>query len=240
MPEKLNKLNGVNIVKKIIVFVIIAFNTIVGQNTGNPDKIVVPLNSSEDLELINVKAEVVDQMGKTGIEISKSDGEITGETLVIIPEIIFKNGTITIELTGEPSAEADPNMRGFVGVAFHVNGADYSRYKCFYLRPTNARADNQLRRNHSTQYIAHPEYPWYRLRKEHNGLYESYVDLAPGEWTKIKIEVADKVAKLYVHDAEQPSLTIKDLKHEESEGKIALWLHSSTLARFRNLVVTPK
>jgi hypothetical protein len=227
-------------VKKIIVFVIIAFNTIVGQNTGNPDKIVVPLNSSEDLELINVKAKVVDQMGKTGIEISKSDGEITGETLVIIPEIIFKNGTITIELTGEPSAEADPNMRGFVGVAFHVNGADYSRYKCFYLRPTNARADNQLRRNHSTQYIAHPEYPWYRLRKEHNGLYESYVDLAPGEWTKIKIEVADKVAKLYIHDAEQPSLIINDLKHEESEGKIALWLHSSTLARYRNLVVTPK
>ncbi len=240
MPEKLNKLNGVNIVKKIIVFVIIAFNTIVGQNTGNPDKIVVPLNSSEDLELINVKAEVVDQMGKTGIEISKSDGEITGETLVIIPEINFKNGTITIELTGEPSAEADPNMRGFVGVAFHVNGADYSRYKCFYLRPTNARADNQLRRNHSTQYIAHPEYPWYRLRKEHNGLYESYVDLAPGEWTKIKIEVADKVAKLYVHDADQPCLIINDLKHEESEGKIALWLHSSTLARFRNLVVKPK
>jgi len=177
---------------------------------------------------------------KPGFKSRKNDGEITGETLVIIPEINFKNGIITIELTGEPSAEADSNMRGFVGVAFHVNGADYSRYKCFYLRPTNARADNQLRRNHSTQYIAHPEYPWYRLRKEHNGLYESYVDLVPGEWTKIKIEVADKVAKLYVHDAEQPSLIINDLKHEESEGKIALWLHSSTLARYRNLVVTPK
>ena len=222
------------------MFVIIAINTIVGQTTGNSGEIVIPLNSNEDLELINVKAEVVDHMGKTGIEISKGDGEITGETLVIIPEINFKNGTITIELTGEPSAEADPNMRGFVGVAFHVNGADYSRYKCFYLRPTNARADNQLRRNHSTQYIAHPEYPWYRLRKEHTGLYESYVDLVPGEWTKIKIEVADKVSKLYVHDAEQPSLIINDLKHEESEGKIALWLHSSTLARYRNLVITTK
>jgi hypothetical protein len=236
----LNKLNGVNIVKKILVFVIIAINTIIGQTTGDSDKIVFPLNSTEDLELINVKAEVVDYMGKSGIEISKSDSEITGETLVIIPEINFENGIITIELTGEPSAEADPQMRGFVGIAFHVNQTDYSRYKCFYLRSTNARADNQLRRNHSTQYIAHPEYPWYRLRKEHTGLYESYVDLVPAEWTKIKIEVADKVAKLYVHDAEQPCLIINDLKHEESEGKIALWLHSSTLARYRNLVVTPQ
>jgi len=227
-------------VKKILVFVIIAINVIIGQTSGNPDEIKFPLNSSEDLKLINVKADVVDYMGKTGIQISKNDGEITGETLVIIPEINFKNGIITIELTGEPSAEADPQMRGFVGVAFHVDQTDYSRYKCFYLRPTNARADNQLRRNHSTQYIAHPEYPWYRLRKEHNGLYESYVDLVPGEWTKIKIEVADKVAKLYVHNAEQPSLIINDLKHEESEGKIALWLHSSTLARYRNLIVTPK
>ncbi len=226
--------------KKILVFVIIAINVIIGQTSGNPDEIKFPLNSSEDLKLINVKADVVDYMGKTGIQISKNDGEITGETLVIIPEINFKNGIITIELTGEPSAEADPQMRGFVGVAFHVDQTDYSRYKCFYLRPTNARADNQLRRNHPTQYIAHPEYPWYRLRKEHPGLYESYVDLVPGEWTKIKIEVADKVAKLYVHDAEQPCLIINDLKHEESEGKIALWLHSSTLARYRNLIVTPK
>ena len=71
-------------------------------------------------------------------------------------------------------------------------------------------------------------------------MYESYVDLVPGEWTKMKIEVADKVAKLYVNDSEQPCLIINDLKHKETEGKIALWLHSSTLARYRNLVVTPQ
>ena len=77
------------------------------------------------------------------------------------------------------------------------------------------------------------------MRKENPGLYESYVDLAPGEWIKIKIVVDGKTAKLYLHNAEQPSLIVNDLKHEDSEGKIALWLHSSTLARYRNLVVTP-
>jgi len=115
-----------------------------------------------------------------------------------------------------------------------------TKYECFYLRPTNARADNQLRRNHSIQYISHPEYPWYRLRKESPGLYESYVDLVPGEWTKVKIEVADQTARLYVHDAEQPCLIVNDFKKRAPEGKIALWLHSSTLARYRNLVITSK
>ena len=66
----------------------------------------------------------------------------------------------------EPAADADPAMRGFVGVAFRVDPEDSNRYECFYLRPTNARADVQLRRNHTTQYVSHPDYPWYRLREE--------------------------------------------------------------------------
>ena len=113
--------------------------------------------------------------------------------------------------------------------------SDPDRYECFYLRPTNARADNQLQRNHSTQYVAHPEHPWYRLREESPGMYESYVDLAAGEWTSIRIEVKGTTAALYVGEAEQPVLVVKDLKHGESVGQIGLWLHESTLAHFRNL-----
>ena len=227
--------------KKILMltYLVIAINCVLGQTTEDTAKKIFPLNSSLGLELINVKADVVDHNGKEGILISKIEGEIKGETLVVIPEINFKDGIIEIELTGEPTADADPQMRGFVGIAFRVNPSDYSSYECFYLRPNNARANNQLQRNHSTQYISHPEFPWYRLRQENPGLYESYVDLAPGEWIKIKIVVDGKTAKLYLHNAEQPSLIVNDLKHEDSEGKIALWLHSSTLAHYRNLVVTP-
>jgi hypothetical protein len=46
--------------------------------------------------------------------------------------------------------------RGFVGIAF----------RRFYLRPTNERADDQVRRNHATQYISHRDWPLARLRKE--------------------------------------------------------------------------
>jgi len=80
------------------------------------------------------------------------------------------------------------------------------------IRPTNGRADDQLRRNHSAQYISFPDYEWQRLRAEAPGQYESYVDLVPGEWTRVKVEVSGVKARLYVHDASQPSLIVNDLK----------------------------
>ena len=94
--------------------------------------------------------------------------------------------------------------RGFVGIAFRLQ-ADRKTYDAFYLRPTNGRADDQERRNHAAQYIARPEWPWDRLRKETPSRYEAYVDLLPGTWTKIRIEVRGERARLYVHDNEQPT-----------------------------------
>jgi hypothetical protein len=225
---------------KAVLFFSIAFGCVFGQALESTNVNTFSLNSAEGLELINVNAVEVEHNGKEGIQITAAEGKINVETLVIIPEILFEDGTIEVELTGEPAPNADPQMRGFVGIAFRVDQSNYSSYECFYLRPTNARTDNQLRRNHSVQYVSHPEFPWYKLRNDYPGLYESYVDLEPGVWTKLKIEVAGRVAKLYLHDAEQPCLIVNDLKHGELEGKIALWLHTSTLARYRNLIVTKK
>jgi len=199
----------------------------------------LPLKSAEKLTLINLDAKSVEFKSKEGIRITKASNYTEGETIAIVKDIEFKDGTIEVELAGEPAPEADPQMRGFIGIAFRLQETEPFSYECFYLRPTNGRADNQLQRNHSTQYVSHPEFPWYRLRKESPGAYESYVDLQPGVWTKVKIEVSGKQAKLYVHEAEQPCLIVNDLKHENLKGKIALWLHSSTVAHFRNLIVTP-
>lgn len=198
-----------------------------------------PLTSADGLSLINVDAKVVQHSGRSGLRVTAEDGRTAGETLVVVEEIEFRDGVIELELAGEPAPGADPSMRGFIGVAFRVDPANAERYECFYVRPTNGRADNQLQRNHATQYVSHPEYPWHRLRRESPGMYESYVDLVPGEWTKVRIEVEGTRARLYVHEAGQPTLVVNDLKHGDSSGSIALWLHSSTLAHFRNLRITP-
>ena len=66
---------------------------------------------------------------------------------------------------------------------------------------------------------------------------ESHVDLA-GVWTKIKIEVRGAVARLFVHDSDQPALIVNDLKSgAQAKGAVALWLDSGTVAHFRNLTV---
>ena len=147
---------------------------------------------------------------------------------------------IEAEIAGDVRPGAPEGARGFVGIAFRVQN-DLRTYDAFYLRPTNGRADDQVRRNHSAQYIAHPDWPWFRLRKEFPSKYESYVDLVPGTWTKVKIEVRGEQARLYVHDMKQPTLIVNDVKSgANGKGAIALWIDAGTVAHFRNLAVSRK
>lgn len=71
---------------------------------------------------------------------------------------------------------AHPAARGFIGITFRAS-ADNSKYETFYLRPTNGRADDQVRRNHTLQYMAIPGYDFDRLRKEAPEKYVSYADM---------------------------------------------------------------
>lgn len=160
--------------------------------------------------------------------------------LAVVREVEFSDGTIEVELAGAPETDAGEGARGFVGVAFRVQ-EDLQTYDAFYLRPTNGRAEDQERRNHSVQYISHPGWPWFRLRKETPSKYESHVDLVPGQWTKIRIAVNGERARLYVHDNEQPTLIVNDVKSGAgASGGVALWLEPGTVAHFRNLTVKPR
>lgn len=201
----------------------------------------LPLNSTKHLEFINAEGRVVEHNELTGLEViaTEKKGEGNQETLVLIPGVDFMDGVIDIEVAGSPVPHSSPQARGFIGIAFRVSNDDHHRYECVYLRPANGRADLQVQRNHSVQYTSHPDHPWHRLRKEFPGKYETYVDLVPGEWTKMRVEVLGTTMRLFVHGAEQPTLIVNDLKHGVSGGGLALWLHESTLARFRNLVITP-
>lgn len=58
------------------------------------------------------------------------------------------------------------------------------------IRPTNGRAEQQLRRNRSTQYFSYPDFKFDRLRKKFPGQYESYADMGLDEWITLRIEVA--------------------------------------------------
>lgn len=111
-------------------------------------------------------------------------------------------------------------------------------YDAFYLRPTNGRADDQVRRNHSVQYISHPYWTRDRMRRETPKKYETYVDLVPGAWTRVRIEVCGDRARLYVHGQEQPTLIVDDVKTgARARGGIALCIDAGTEAHFRDVRV---
>ena len=222
------------------------------------------LDSVADLRLHGVTAEPATLDGKRAVRLSASPdlrrrveqltpdqltqlaqrGRIPGvdlEEVAVIDGVEFSSGVIEVELAGAPVSEtaAGGGARGFVGVAFRVQ-PDIGTYDAFYLRPTNGRAEDQERRNHATQYISHPDWTWARLRQETPGRYESYVDLQPGVWTRIKIEVRGDHARLYVNDSPQPVLVVNDVKSgANARGAVGLWIGPGTVAHFRNLTVTP-
>jgi len=158
----------------------------------------------------------------------------------MLKDVVIGNGTIELWLAGRRAPDAPPDVRGFVGVAFRI-ADDCTRFECVYLRPDNGRADDQLRRNRSIQYFSYPDYKFDRLRREVPGQYESYVDLLPGEWTKLRIEIEGVKARVFVHDAPQPTLIVNDLKHgADLRGRIGLFIDRGTEAFFRDLTVTLK
>lgn len=199
----------------------------------------IPLDSPNQLKLVNVKAEAVTFKGRKAIRVDDAARPDLGDEgrLAILPNTDFQDGVIEVDLTGEPRPGAGEGARGFVGIAFRV-APDQSRFECIYLRPTNGRAEDQVRRNHSVQYISVPGFPWHFLRKEFPEKYESYVDLIAGEWTKVRIEVRGNKARLYVNGIEQPTLLVNDLKQGQSKGSVALWIGPDTLAHFANLRIS--
>jgi len=209
--------------------------------TGPQERVVVQPDSARFLAVLNGRTELVDYRGRRALHLVPSP-ETAGkdeDVLAILDTDRFKDGVIELDVAGAPRPDAPPDSRGFVGVAFRT-GEHGEWSEVFYLRPTNARCDDQLRRNHSVQYASHPDFPWSRLRKEQPGKYESYADLEAGAWTSMKIVVSGTTARLHVNGAEQPCLVVNDLKHGDGGGRIALWAHVETDAYFGALTATAR
>ena len=193
----------------------------------------------EKLELHNVTAEAVSYQGRRAVRVTDTAPEDVGDAgrFGVVPGSSLQDGTIEVSLSGDTLPNASEGARGFVGIAFRVT-ADRSHFECFYLRPKNGRSEDQLQRNHSAQYISIPGFPWQKLRSETPGKYESYVDLVPGQWTQVKIQVAGSRARLYVNGGEQPVLIVNDLKQPPTNGSVALWVGPGTVAHFADLKLT--
>ncbi len=177
--------------------------------------------------------------GKAVVKVIKDSTvrEVDEPTFVRVKDIDFKNGVLEVDVLSRLLPTASPTDRGFIGLAFRINDNN-SKFECIYIRPTNGRANDQLRRNHSIQYFSFPDYKFPRLRKDNPEMYESYADMALNEWTKLKIVVRENQARLFLNNNKQPALIVNDLKHGAgASGAIGFFVDVGTEGYFRKLKV---
>ena len=194
--------------------------------------------SADRLEPKNVSMAQTNFKGRSAVQLIAAPDAANATSYAVVKDVMFRDGSIEVDLAGQPAAGAGGGARGFIGIAFRLQ-AD-GRYEYIYLRPTNGRADDQVRRNHSTQYSSHPDFDFARSRQEAPEKYESYVDLQPGVWTRYRIEVEGRKARLFVNGAEQPCLIVNDMKLEPREGRVALWVGPGTEGYFSNLKIAAR
>lgn len=202
----------------------------------------VTLEGTTPVDVVRVPTEYRGRRGllvRVSPDHEKCPGSEDGNcTFLNVATQSFRDGVIELELAGKPTDGAPEWARGFVGVVFRVN-VDHTRFEGMYLRPTNSHADDQLQRNHTTQYFSYPDYPWHRLRKESPGKYESWADMETGEWIDVRIEVEGVRARLFLNGNDNPVLVVNDLKlGAEASGTVGLFTAPATDAYFRNLRIT--
>jgi hypothetical protein len=108
------------------------------------------------LEAVNVSMSIEKLMGKDVVKVIK-DSTVTqanAPTFALLKGVLFKNGTIELKVLSRLVPNAGAGARGFIGIAFRINDS-ISKFENIYIRPTNGRADDQVRRNHSTQYVSY-------------------------------------------------------------------------------------
>ena len=144
----------------------------------------------------------------------------------------FKNGTIELDIKGK-----DARGQSFVGVAFH--GLDNDAFDAVYFRPFNFK--NPERNTHSVQYIDMPKNEWSTLRNKFPGKYENTVNPVPdpNEGFHAKIVINFPEVKVYVNDAEEPSLVVNQISKRKN-GKIGVWVGNGSEGWFKNFTITPE
>lgn len=215
---------------RLLILLLVVFESVLAQTIPLETKGILPNKVYVSLEKLQ---------GKAVLKVNKDSTvkEVDEPTFVRLKDVDFKDGIIEVMVLSRLEKNASSTARGFIGVAYRIK-KDNSQFECMYIRPTNGRADDQVRRNHSIQYFAYPDFKFDRLRKESPEKYESYADMGLNEWIKIKIEVKGKQAKLFLNDNKYPSLIVNDLKlGENNAGGIGLFVDVGTEGYFRDLKV---
>lgn len=204
-----------------------------------------------EMEAVNSKAKIVQMDGVSVLQVERDlvaspfdstnvEASVDGPTYVKIANLEMENGIIEVKVFSQIMENSPfPAARGFIGLGYRV-ASDNKNFEGIYLRPSNGRADDQLRRNHSVQYFSYPGYTFSRLRKEANGVYETYADIGLNEWITMRIEFEGEKVSLYINNQKAPSFLVQKMLGTSKKGSVALWVEIGTIGYFKDLKVVKK
>jgi hypothetical protein len=202
---------------------------------------------SHVFELHNVIGSIVKWEGRQVMKLERDlsampfdeknlESTVDQPTFAKLVDADIRNGIIEVKLMSRIMENAPfKDARGFIGIGFRIDSNDH--FEGIYLRPANGRADDQLRKNHTVQYFAYPGYSFSTLRKEANGIYETYADIGLNEWIDVKIEYRDQKAMLYINNQRHPSFIVNKMLGSTMSGSIGLWVDVGTVGFFKDLKV---
>lgn len=156
----------------------------------------------------------------------------------IMPPVQLANGVVEVDLAARINGKGAPDVRGFVGLAFHIDDKAET-FEAVYLRMTNGSKNTPPppapRNAFAVQYISYPDRYWRKLRQEHPNVYEKAAPVAIEGWHRLRLEVAGSTMNAFV-DGEKV-LTVNDVRFPNRKGRIGLWVDDGTAGYFSDLKV---
>ncbi len=139
--------------------------------------------------------------------------------VAVLEDVEFENGVIEVDL-------AVDGKRSYPGIIFRM--ATEGEYERVYVRPHRAGLYPD-----AVQYT--PVFNGVACWQLYHGDGSTAPAMIPREsWVTLKIEVLGSQARVFLGDAEEPALTIHDLKHGRSKGSIGLMGPRDNTAWFSN------
>src|ERR1700688_2374651 len=86
--------------------------------------VAVPLAAQTADRLVgkNVSIAQANYKGRSAIQVIAKPGAANGTSLALVKDASFRDGVIEVDLAGQPAVGAPADARGFIGIAFRVQG----------------------------------------------------------------------------------------------------------------------
>ena len=192
------------------------------------------------IEAVHTTVEQTTLNGESVLRVVKKDKlmEFDENTYAKLNDLTFHNGTIEVKMLSRLLTDAPEFARGFIGIAFRINDDD-TKFESFYVRPTNGRIDDPVRKNRGVQYFSYPKYTFDYFRNLGITDFEGPADIGLDEWISLKTVINGAKGEFYLNNSEEPVLVVENMKHgADAKGAIGFFVDIGTEAFFKDLKVT--